>query len=106
MLSQTTKYSMKPWKMSLLTAYFNTHDYNSRVYIYEQSTPYNMSFPSFFGHGLHAVLLVSRNLGKHFEAYAKCGLTHYFDRNEIGTALQRIGSSTQTDLDIALRWRI
>ena len=106
MLSETLTMPMKPWKIALGASYFHTKDYNSRVYAYERSTPYNLSFPSFFGHGCRFYALAEAHLLKNFTAMTKFGFTHYFDRNVIGTGLQAISASSQTDLELMIRWKL
>ncbi len=106
MLGQTVKYSMKPWKIAAGASWFNTKDYNSRVYVYEQSTPYNFHFPSFFGKGLRLYSVAEAVVKERLSVIAKLGFTHYFDRDKIGSSYQQIDSSSQTDLEIMLRWRM
>lgn len=106
MISQTATYSMKAIKIACGASYFHTKDYDSRVYAYEQSTPYNLSFPSFFGKGCRIYSLAETKLVKNLYFIAKIGMTHYFDRESIGTGKQMINSSTQTDLELMLRWKI
>lgn len=38
-------------------------------------------------------------------AIMKLGTTDYFDRNHISSGYQRIDRSSQTDLDLQLRWK-
>ncbi len=106
MVGETAVIAVKPWKIVVVTAYFRTKDYYSRVYAYERSTPYNMSFMSFFGHGCRAYALAEVSLPLNLTAVAKLGFTRYFDRDTIGSSLQTIDSPSQTDLDIMLMWRI
>lgn len=106
MVSETLILPMKAWKIALGASYFHTKDYNSRVYAYERSTPYNLSFPSFFGHGYRCYALAEAYLMKNFTAMGKLGFTHYFDRNVIGSGLQAISASSQTDLELMIRWKI
>lgn len=106
MLSQSAVYAMKPCKIVCGANYFHTRDYDSRVYAYEMSTPYNMSFPSFYGHGCRAYALAEAYLWQRMSIIGKVGMTHYFDRDYIGTGRQRINAPTQTDIDIMLRWRM
>lgn len=104
MLSTNAVYTMKRLKAGAGCGYFNTQGYNARVYAYEQSTPYNLSFPSFYGKGMRLYALAQMEAMKNMSVIAKCGITHYFDRDKIGTSYQTINSSTQTDLDIMLRY--
>lgn len=106
MLFQTARYRARTWTCSVGAGWFSTKDYNSRIYIYEQSTPYNFGSRSFYGDGMRLYTLLSINLPVRLTLTGKLGLTHYFDRDEIGSSYQTINSSTQTDLDIMLRWRL
>ena len=45
------------------------------------------------------------NIGKRLMLTAKIGITNYFDRAVIGTSYQQIDASSQTDLDLQLRWK-
>ena len=96
------------WKMQRLTAHamaalFHTNDYDSRVYAYERGLRYEMNFPAFFGHGLRTALLIQLKAWKNTTLAVKAANTHYFDRTTIGTALQRIDSRNQTDIDMQAR---
>lgn len=104
MISSNASYSLNKAKISAGAGYFNTQNYNSRVYAYEQSTPYNLSFPSFYGKGMRLYALAQTEIIKKLSLIAKCGMTHYFDRNTIGSSYQLINSSTQTDIDLMLRY--
>ncbi len=106
MLGQAVKYSMKPWKIASGISWFYTKDYNSRVYAYEQSTPYSFNFPSYFGKGLRFYCLAEAVVKERLSVIAKLGFTHYFDRDKIGSAYQQINSSSQTDLEMMLRWQV
>ncbi len=106
MLGETVTMAVKPCKITLGASWFKTQDYNSRVYAFERSTPYNMSFLSFFGHGCRVYSMAEVTMWQKLTAMAKLGFTHYFDRDVIGSSLQAIHSSSQTDLDIMLKWNI
>jgi hypothetical protein len=45
-------------------------------------------------------------IGESLTLTAKIGVTDYFDRNHIGSGYQEIDGSSQTDLDLQLRWKI
>ena len=86
--------------------YFNTDDYNSRVYAYERSVRYTFSFPSYFGEGIRLAAQIRADLSARWTLMAKIGYTNYFDRNTIGTGLQQIDCSTMTDLDVQVRLKL
>lgn len=104
MVSSNATYATKKAKIGVGAGYFNTDSYNARVYTYEQSTPYNLSYPSFYGKGMRLYGLAQKEFTKKLSLIGKCGMTHYFDRKVIGTSYQQINSSSQTDIDIMLRY--
>lgn len=106
MLGQTIDYRLRRLILSTHLAYFHTDDYDSRLYAYERNLRYAFSFPAYFGHGLHGSLYGSYTVNRHLSFTAKLTTTHYFDRSTIGTGLQQIDSSTQTDLDLQMSWKI
>ncbi len=106
MISQQAGIRTKTLQLYASVAYFNTDDYNSRVYAYERSTLYTLSFPMLHGNGLRAMASIRADIGKNLMIIAKAGTTHYFDRDVVGSGLQAINSNTITDIDIQLRWRL
>lgn len=60
------------------------------------------NFTSLYGNGIRASLLCSTKFAKRFTAYAKYGLTKYFDRNKIGSGAQQISSSAKSDLTFCI----
>ena len=106
MISQQAGIRTKTLQLYASVAYFNTDDYNSRVYAYERSTLYTLSFPMLHGNGLRAMASLRADIGKNLMIIAKAGTTHYFDRDVVGSGLQAINSNTITDIDIQLRWRL
>lgn len=86
--------------------YFNTDDYDSRIYIYERSMYQSFSFPSFYGNGIHYALLANYALKRKFTATIKIGTTKYFDRDKIGNSYQQINGSSATDLEFQVRLRL
>lgn len=85
--------------------YFNTDDFNSRIYCYERGLLYTFAFPMFSGEGMRYAINVRWDANSKFMFMAKLGTTHYFDRDKIGSSYQQINQSSQTDLEMQLRWR-
>lgn len=85
--------------------YFNTDDYDSRIYSYERGMRYTFSFPSYYGNGIRYTLLASSERLKNVVFIAKLGTTKYFDRNKIGSSYQQINHSSATDLEMQVKWK-
>lgn len=91
-------------KFAVMAGYFHTDDYNSRIYLYEPALYSSISSGSYFGKGIHGVCTArwtSKN--KHWMLEGKYALCKYFDRSEIGSALQTIFSSWKNDISLQLR---
>ena len=86
-------------------AYFHTDSYDSRLYVYERGLLYNFSFPMFYGEGLHYALRVRYDFTRRLMFLAKASVTNHLDRSTIGSGLQRINRSSQTDVEMQVRWK-
>jgi len=105
MVSEHLGWQQKNWQWNLATGYFNTDDYNSRIYLYEHQMQHDIAFPMFYGEGLRLAFYVRTDVVKNLRLSAKLGYTNYFDRSVIGTGQQQIAQSHTTDLDLQLRWK-
>lgn len=85
--------------------YFNTDDYESRVYSYERGIRYSFVIPSYYGKGIRYALLVNSECLRNIGITAKVGTTKYFDRNKIGSSYQQINHSSATDLELQVKWK-
>lgn len=85
--------------------YFHTSDFASRIYAYEPGLLYQMSFGSYYGEGIRYALVARSEIGSHLLLVAKLGTTDYFDRSHISSGLQEISRSSQTDLEIQVKWK-
>ena len=93
------------WSLHASITYFHSDTYNSRLYVYERGPLYSFYVPSFYGEGIRYTLMAKAQLRKQLTLTAKLGVTNYFDRTVIGSGTQTIDGSSQTDLDIQLRWK-
>lgn len=105
MVSEHLGWQQKNWQWNLATGYFNTDDYNSRIYLYEHQMQHDIAFPMFYGEGLRLAFYVRTDIIKNLRLSAKLGYTNYFDRSVIGTGQQQIAQAHTTDLDLQLRWK-
>lgn len=106
MLSQMCTISLpKDVELSAMMAYFNTKDYDSRLYTYERKMPGAFSMPSFYGKGVRFSALCKAKLSDSFFLTARLGFSKYFDRDVISSSLRQIDASYQTDIDLMARWK-
>jgi hypothetical protein len=60
----------------------------------------------FYGKGMRCWLMVRAHVCKKLMLTAKIGVTDYFNRDHISSSYQQIDQSSQTDLDIQIRWKL
>ena len=104
MLSQQASLTQGRWHLYGFLSYFNTTSFQSRIYAYERQMQHDFYFPTYYGKGFHLALQASADIGSQLRLTAKVGHTSYNDRETIGSGLQLIPHSHQTDVDIQLRW--
>ncbi|MBQ1650585.1 MAG: helix-hairpin-helix domain-containing protein, partial [Prevotella sp.] len=81
-------------------AWFNTDDYDSRLYSYERGVRYSFGSTSYYGKGIHAALMLKYKPLYRLTLQGKVGHTRYFDRETIGIAERMIFSSHYTDIEL------
>ena len=106
MVSEQIIWKSKAWFVSGIAAFFDTDDYASRLYLYESQMAHEYSLASYYGEGIRLMLMARASLTRALTFTTRIGYTNYFDRPTIGTALQLIDHSYQTDIDFQLIWRL
>lgn len=99
------KKANSPIQADLHAAYFNTNDYNTRVFSNEKNMLYSFSIPSFYGEGTRLSVVLRYNFTKRLYISAKAAWTHYYDRDIIGSGLEEINGRDKIDLYAQLRWK-
>lgn len=86
--------------------YFNTDDYDSRVYMSERAVLYGFGLPMLYGQGLRYSITGTAALASRVHIDLKWALTNYANRSTISSGLQQIQGNTQHDLWLQLRLHI
>ena len=85
-------------EVNLTAAAFLTESYDSRVSVYENGLRYAYNFMSLYGKGGRLAATVRYRVGNRMQLNLKAGGTYYLDRDEIGSAQQRIASCHKEDI--------
>lgn len=93
-----------PISADLQLTYFNTDDYDSRVYSYEKNVLYAFSVPSFYGEGFRTVMNLKYVFRKQLTVYLRFTQTRYFDRDSIGSGAEAINGNAKSDISCLLKW--
>ena len=93
----------KTIRLDFRYCFFDTDDYNSRVYAFENDMLNVFHIPSFYGRGQRIYLLMKWSASKHIAIWGKLGLTRYIDRQTIGSGLNLINGNKKEDLGLMMR---
>lgn len=107
-LTQAVSYVVKRKPSLTLSAqgtYFQTDDYDSRIYAYERGLLNTFYTPSFSGQGFRYSAVARVDLWRWLMVLAKMGQTVYLDRDEISSGNDLIHGNRKTDLQLQLRLR-
>ncbi len=105
--SQRLRYSLLAAIFATGLAAPNTYtsaDYDSRLYLYEPSLFQSFGLISVYGKGERVAASARWQPSPRLQLQAKCGITHYRDRDVISSGITMIKSSWKTDLQLLLRW--
>jgi len=87
-------------------AYFNTGDYDSRIYAYENDLLYSFSIPAFYGRGIRSYLTGKVKVCEKAEFWYKVSRSWFFNVQSIGSGYGEIEGNKRTEVKFELRFRI
>lgn len=95
---------LKPFSGILRLQYFETDDYNSRIYAYENDVLYSYSIPAFFNKGFRYYLTLNCDLNSKVSFWLRWSQTIYQNRTTNGSGLDEIAGKKKSDLKLQIRW--
>jgi len=96
----------KPYQLIARLALFDTDDYSTRIYAYENDVLYASSVPSYYGLGTRIYMMYNMRFTKYLDVWVRIAQTYYHDRNIIGTGLDQIQGRTKSEVRIQVRIKI
>ncbi|WP_229725220.1 ComEA family DNA-binding protein [Hymenobacter baengnokdamensis] len=96
-----------PHRVSLAARYavFDTDDYDTRQYAFEQDVLYAVSVPALYGQGTRAYLLGQVAFNKHVSLWLRYAETRYRHQATIGSGLEEIKGTVRSEVTGQLRYR-
>lgn len=95
-----------PVKCDIQAAWFNTPDYDTRLYISEKNILYGFGIPMLNGKGMRCCLTGSYKIRPNITLDLKYAYMHYTDRDYISSGLQKIWGRNQYNLWLQLRLKL
>jgi hypothetical protein len=95
----------KPWQLSGRFALFDTDSYNERLYAYESDVLYAFSIPSYYYKGSRFYLMGKYSFGRSVDIWLRYAITHYANKQVIGSGLDEIQGNNKSEIKVQLRFR-
>jgi hypothetical protein len=87
-------------------AVFDTDDYDTRQYVFEQDVLYAVSVPALYGQGTRAYAILQAAFSKHFTLWLRYADTRYRHQNTVGSGLEEIRGSARSEVTAQVRYRL
>jgi hypothetical protein len=84
--------------------YFDTDDYNARVYAYENDVLYGYSIPAFFDKGWRYYMTISLDIKKNLCCWIRCAQSIYLNKKSIGSGADEIEGDRKSELKFQLQY--
>ena len=104
LILQDFKWDKNRWKFTARYSLFDTDDYDSRLFAFENNVLWTFSIPAFFGQGQRSYLVSEYTVNSQIRLYLRIARTSYTDRERIGSGLQTIEGSTLTESSFLIRY--
>jgi hypothetical protein len=107
MIYQDIIYKPKNIPLSATMRYmlFDTDDYDSRIYAFENDLLYEFSIPAFSNRGFRTYANLRYRVNRYLTAEFRVSRTYFNDRETVGSGLQEIDGNQRTDLKAQLRFK-
>ena len=94
---------LKNYSGNIRVQYFETDDYNSRIYAYENDVLFYYSIPAFYDQGYRYYVNINYNLNSNISFWLKWSQTLYQNVESIGTGLDEIPGSKKSEIRVMAR---
>lgn len=101
---QDIKWKHANWQLQSRIGYFQTTDFDARVYAFENDVQYAVSFPSLYGQGIRSYLVARWSVHPKIDIWARCAHTRVWDRQKMGSGNDQIDFPYKTDTRIQVRY--
>ncbi len=97
--------SFAPIRAQVRLAIFDTGNYDTRIYAYENDVLYAFSVPAYYGRGTRFYINLSYHLNRTFSFWFRYAATFFDDRNVIGSGNDLIEGNRRSEVKFQVRMR-
>ena len=99
------KFKKQPLTLAFRYALFQTDNYDTRIYAYENDVLYAFSIPAYYYRGTRTYLTAKYSPSRKIDIWLRLGQFFYNDRDELSSGLNRIDGNTRTEFKAQVRWK-
>jgi hypothetical protein len=96
---------LKPFSANMRLQYFETDDFNSRIYAYENDVLYGFSIPPFSDKGYRYYVNLNYDLSKQLSCWFRWAQFIYSNKTTVGSGLDEIAGNHRSELKLQLLLR-
>ncbi len=104
---QDISYKLKKVPITFTGRYalFQTDNFDSRLYAYENDVLYFFSIPAYSGRGTRTYLMMKYDINRNIDLWVRWAQFYFTDRQEVGTGLEQIDGNTRSEIKIQARFK-
>lgn len=108
LLFQDIEFAFKKIPLKIYTRYamFDSDNYDSRIYAYENNLLYVFSIPSYYYKGIRTYIMAKYEIASKIDLWLRYGLWSYDNVQNISSGLEQINGKHKSDIQIQLKIRI
>lgn len=104
-IMQDVEGSIKRLYLKGRIAWFATDDYDSRIYAFENTVLYAVSFPAYYGKGMRVYLNGRYVLNQHLDLWLRYARTQLKNKQDIGSGNDLIEGNHKSDINLQMRYK-
>lgn len=94
-----------PFSANFRLQYFETDDYNSRIYAYENDVLYGFSIPPFSDKGYRYYLNINYDVSKKLGLWLRWAQFIYKEKTTVGSGLDEISGNRRSEVKVQALWQ-
>lgn len=103
-IMQDLEGSIRKLQLKSRIAYFNSDDYDSRIYVYENDILYAVSLPAYSGKGIRTYLIARYGLTRNLDLWVRYARTQLNDVSKIGSGTDQINAPHRSEVKAQIRY--
>jgi hypothetical protein len=96
---------LKPFSGNIRLQYFETDNFDSRIYAYENDVLYGFSIPAFSDKGFRYYTNINYDVSKKLSFWLRLARTTYLNKETVGSGLDEISSNSRTEFRVQMLWK-